>query len=70
MYDDDREARGKALQVLKEATIACNGNGIPCTVRNLSAGGAAIDLPERADLPPSLTLTIESDRLIRRRHQV
>ena len=57
-------------RVLKGATISFNGNGYPCTVRNLSSGGAAIELDERADLPPSFMLTIESDRLIRRCHQV
>ena len=57
-------------RVLKGATISFNGNGYPCTVRNLSSCGAAIELDERADLPPSFMLTIESDRLIRRCHQV
>ena len=56
----------RRYRVLKGATIAFDGNGIPCTVRNLSSGGAAIDLAERADLPPSFMLMIESDRFIRR----
>jgi hypothetical protein len=60
----------RRYRVLKGATIAFDGNGIPCTVRNLSSGGAAIDLAERADLPPSFSLMIESDRFIRRCHQV
>jgi hypothetical protein len=56
----------RRYRVLKGATISFNGNGIPCTVRNLSSGGAAIDLAERAELPPSFTLMIESDQFIRR----
>jgi hypothetical protein len=56
----------RRYRVLKGATIAFDGNGIPCTVRNLSSGGAAIDLAERAELPPSFTLMIESDQFIRR----
>ena len=60
----------RRYRVLKGATISFDGNGLPCTVRNLSSGGAAIDLDVRTDLPPSFMLTIESDRLIRRCHQV
>ena len=56
----------RRYRVLKGATISFDGSGIPCTVRNLSSGGAAIDLDERTDPPPSFMLTIESDRLIRR----
>jgi hypothetical protein len=56
----------RRYRVLKGVTISFNGNGIPCTVRNLSSGGAAIDLAERAELPPSFTLMIESDQFIRR----
>jgi hypothetical protein len=56
----------RRYRVLKGATIAFDGNGIPCTVRNLSSGGAAIDLAERAELPPSFMLMIESDQFIRR----
>jgi PilZ domain len=56
----------RRYRVLKGATIAFDGNGIACTVRNLSAGGAAIDLAEHAHLPLSFTLLIESDRFIRR----
>ena len=56
----------RRYRVLKGATISFNASGIPCTVRNLSSGGAAVDLDQPADLPPSFMLTIESDRLIRR----
>jgi hypothetical protein len=56
----------KRYRVLKGATIAFDGNGMACTVRNLSSSGAAIDLTERADLPPSFTLLIDSDQFIRR----
>jgi hypothetical protein len=53
-------------RVLKGATIAFGGNGIECTVRNLSAGGAALDLANPVGLPASFTLVIEADQLIRR----
>lgn len=53
-------------RVLKGATIALDGNGIACTVRNLSSAGAAIDLASIVNLPPSFTLVIEKDQFIRR----
>jgi hypothetical protein len=53
-------------RVLKGATITFGGLGVACTVRNLSAGGAAIDLSAPAVLPSSFTLLIECDRLVRR----
>ncbi len=53
-------------KVLKGATIAFGGNGIACTVRNLSPKGAALDLARSVSLPPSFTLLIETDQLIRR----
>ena len=53
-------------RVLKGATIAFDGNGLACTVRNLSSGGAAIDLDGGVSLPPSFMLVIEADQFIRR----
>jgi hypothetical protein len=57
-------------RVLKGATIAFDGNGVACTVRNLSANGAALDVAGSISLPPSFMLVIESDRFIRRCHPV
>lgn len=57
-------------RVLKGGTIAFNGNGLPCTVRNLSLTGAAIELASTAGLPPSFMLIIEADEFIRRCHPV
>ncbi len=56
----------RRYRVLKGATIAFDGNGMPCTVRNLSASGAAIDLAVPASLPPSFMLVIERDQFVRR----
>jgi hypothetical protein len=53
-------------KVLKGATIAFGGNGVECTVRNLSSRGAALDVANPIGLPPTFTLVIETDRLIRR----
>jgi hypothetical protein len=57
-------------RVLKGATIAYDGNGLTCTVRNLSSQGAALDLANSLRLPPSFMLLIEADQLIRRCHTV
>ncbi len=57
-------------RVLKGATIAFDGNGVACTVRNLSSIGAAVDLASRVSLPPSFMLVIEKDQFIRRCHPV
>jgi hypothetical protein len=53
-------------RVFKGATIAFNGGGVPCTVRNMSDGGAAIDLDGPVALPDSFTLSIARDRFERR----
>ena len=53
-------------KVLKGATIAFGGNGVSCTVRNLSSKGAALDLASSVSLPPSFMLVIEADQFIRR----
>jgi PilZ domain len=57
-------------RVFKGATIAFDGSGLPCTVRNLSTDGAALDLASRVSLPPSFTLVIESNHIVRRCHPV
>ncbi len=53
-------------RVLKGGTIAFDGNGVACTVRNLSSSGAAIDLASHVSLPPTFMLLIEADQFIRR----
>ena len=57
-------------RVLKGGTIAFDGNGLACTVRNLSVGGAAIDVASPVSIPPSFMLVIEADQFIRRCHPV
>ena len=53
-------------KVLKGATIAFGGNGVECTVRNLSSRGAALEVANSVGLPPSFVLVIEADQFIRR----
>jgi hypothetical protein len=58
-------------RVLKRGMIAFGGGGgIDCTVRNLSASGARVDVACPMGLPASFTLVIEADQFIRRCHPV
>lgn len=58
--------RTQRFRVLKGATIAFDGNGLPCTVRNISADGAALDFASTVGVPPSFTLVIQSNQFVRR----
>jgi PilZ domain len=54
-------------RVLKHGTLAFGGGGsVDCMVRNISSGGARLDLANPFRLPPSFTLVIESDHFMRR----
>ncbi len=52
-------------RVFKAGTIAFEDSGIACTVRNISASGAAIDLEGPVTLPQSFTLSIARDNFVR-----
>lgn len=52
-------------RVFKGATIAFANSGIACTVRNVSEGGAAVDLDVPVTLPQSFTLSIARDHFVR-----
>jgi hypothetical protein len=45
-------------RVLKAGSIEFEGNSIDCTVRNLSTGGAALDVVNREGIPHEVTLNI------------
>lgn len=54
------------FRVFKGGTLGfAGGGGTACTVRNMSSGGAAIDLDDAVELPPSFTLSIACDRIVR-----
>ena len=54
------------FRVFKGGTIAFDGGGVACTVRNMSSGGAAVDLDGAVPLPSTLTLSIACDQFARR----
>jgi hypothetical protein len=54
------------FRVLKGGVVTVEGGSIPCTVRNISSTGAAVDFAQHVDLPPTFTLLIERDHFARR----
>jgi ribosomal protein L19 len=52
-------------RVFKGGTITFENSGIACTVRNISEGGAAIDLDAPVTLPQSFKLSIARDNFVR-----
>lgn len=53
-------------RVFKGGTIAFENCGITCTVRNMSANGAAIELDTLVAVPQSFTLAIARDNFVRK----
>jgi hypothetical protein len=49
-------------RVLKAATIAFNGSGIDCVVRNISMTGAALEVESQNGIPASFDLVIASGK--------
>jgi PilZ domain len=58
-------------RVLKHGTLAYGGGGgVDCMVRNISSGGARLDIANPIGLPQSFTLVIQIDQFMRRCHAV
>lgn len=53
-------------RVFKGGVIIFDGTGIDCTVRNLSDGGAALDVANGAAIPPRFRLSIRADDFVAR----
>jgi hypothetical protein len=43
-----------------------NGGGVSCMVRNISAGGACLEVTDSLKIPDAFTLVVESDNILRR----
>lgn len=52
-------------RVFKGGTITFENSDVACTVRNMSDGGAAIDLDTPVTLPQLFTLSITRDNFVR-----
>ncbi len=58
-------------KVLKHGTLAfTGGGGVDCMVRNISSGGARLDVANPFGLPQSFTLVIQADQFRRPCHPV
>jgi hypothetical protein len=58
-------------RVFKAGRLAFNSGGsVECTVRNISLGGARVDLTAPIALPEHLTLMIDANHFKRRCHPV
>jgi len=52
------------FRVSKAAQIEYGGDKTPCTIRDLSVTGAALELSDRsATIPPAFTLIVPDDKL-------
>jgi len=69
MVMDEKRAAPRH-RVLKHGTIAFGGGGVDCTVRNISATGARVDVESPVGLPDKFLLVIETDQFLRRGHTV
>jgi hypothetical protein len=58
-------------RIFKGGRLAFNsGSSVECTVRNISPGGARVEVTSPVALPESFTLLIQTDHLERRCHPV
>ena len=57
---DDEHRTAPRHRVLKGARIEFGGGAIDCTVRNLSDGGAALDVTSPLGIPTEFTLVTDS----------
>jgi hypothetical protein len=62
---DDRRSESR-LRIFKAGTIEFDGAGIDCTVRNISATGAALEVASPVGIPHEITLNVPTRQL--RRH--
>ena len=56
----DRRSQARR-RVFKGGVITFGGAGIDCTVRNISGGGAALDVANAAVIPRTFRLAIKAD---------
>jgi PilZ domain len=61
----DERRRGPRTDVDEPAYISSHGSSTRCRVVNISAEGAAIDVPDPVFIPARFQLMTEKDRVIR-----
>jgi hypothetical protein len=55
---DDERRRSPRMRMFKSGKILLGTRGIPCTVRNLSDGGACLEFPSTYGIPPKFELVM------------
>jgi PilZ domain len=63
--EPDERRRGPRTDVDEPAYISSHGSSTRCRVVNISAEGAAIDVPDPVFIPARFQLMTEKDRVIR-----
>ena len=61
----ENRRRGPREDVDQPAYISAKGSSTRCTVVNISADGAAIEVPDPTFIPDRFQLTTEHDRVVR-----
>ena len=65
------DKRGTQQQkVIRAGTISFDGSGIDCLVRNMSVGGANLEVESQIGIPSSFDLVIDVERSNQRCHVV
>jgi hypothetical protein len=59
---DDRRSEPR-LRIFKAGTIEFGGAGIDCTVRNITATGAALEVASPVGIPHEITLSVPTRQL-------
>ena len=65
---DDRRSEPR-LRVFKAGTIEFGGAGIDCTVRNITATGAALEVASPVGIPHEITLSVPTRQLLRHKNK-
>jgi hypothetical protein len=61
----DQKRSSQRRRVLKAGLITFGGEAVACTIRNVSAGGAGLQLVNSAQTPERFKLVVETDEFIR-----
>jgi hypothetical protein len=64
-WSGDERRKHPRAKVESVAYVSSSGASTRCRVLNISAEGAAIDVPNASYIPDRFQLTIETDRVIR-----
>ena len=60
----DQKRFSTRRRVLKAGLIAFEGATVDCTIRNISSGGAGVELKSPVELPQAFRLVVQADDCI------